>query len=227
MKKPQRKSTAHHAKKTHHKSSHSAKKKAAKKSSASTAKPKKPPKPASPKKAAAKKTPKASRGGTLARIVAQAPPEFVDLSTDPAMPRVWDQGDGSCIAHASMAAFMWAHARGEAMRVATVDPTAIQACLSAGYPVTAAVDLFESFDDAAVATYPLPDECELDSHYVLIVGIGHGHEWPEFQAKPDRRYVKVRNSWGAEVHRGGYVLLPLSYLHHHGSDFWTIRGEIQ
>lgn len=40
-------------------------------------------------------------------------PAAVDLSTDPAMPPVWDQGQlGSCTAHGTLAAFLWASAKG-------------------------------------------------------------------------------------------------------------------
>jgi C1A family cysteine protease len=113
--------------------------------------------------------------------------------------------------------------------------SAIQSCLSEGYPIDIGVTLYESFEsDEALSSglvpMPLSDEQVLGGHCMAIVGIGTGADWHRdgqfLKAKLDstKKYVKVRNSWGTSVFEKGYLLMPIEYVTGHlGQDYWTIR----
>lgn len=144
-----------------------------------------------------------------------ASPAFVDLSA--AMPPVWNQGDeDSCVEHAESALGVGEH----------TDVRDLQACLSDGFPVAFGCTLFESFGlEQAVVETPAHDEHVAGPHCMVIVGIGFGYEWAEFlDVDPGARYVKVRNSWGADAHVDGHLLMSVSYLLAHAADFWTTRS---
>jgi C1A family cysteine protease len=113
--------------------------------------------------------------------------------------------------------------------------SAIQSCLSEGYPVDIGVTLYESFEseEALFSGYvPMPSDGEqvLGGHCMAIVGIGTGNDWHKdgqflkANLNATKKYVKVRNSWGTDVYEKGYLLMPVEYVTGHlGRDYWTIR----
>lgn len=175
-------------------------------------------------------------------------PAFVDL---PDMPPVWHQGDaGSCVRYAALAVYVYAGGLrwpdlhdemqvrdavkvcAEACGAEYLSVSDVQECLSDGFPVVFGITLSESFaDDAAMLSgvvAPTAGEGVIGPHCMVAVGIGYGSEWVaagQFpDADPDVRYLKVRNSWGADVYQGGYLLTPIDYPRRYGADFWTIRS---
>jgi C1A family cysteine protease len=97
---------------------------------------------------------------------------------------------------------------------------ALLAALAQGLAVLVGIQVYASFESAAVAAsgeVPLPDtaaeEC-LGGHAVLAVGYDRA-----------ARTVLLQNSWGAAWGRGGLFTLPLDYLlsPQLAGDFWAVR----
>lgn len=95
----------------------------------------------------------------------------------------------------------------------------LRGCLAEGFPFTAGISVYESFESRAVrdtGRVPLPKRSErhLGGHAVLVVGY---HE-------RSRRFV-VRNSWGPRWGLSGYFTVPFAYLENPDLawDFWTVR----
>jgi C1A family cysteine protease len=95
---------------------------------------------------------------------------------------------------------------------------ALRRTLAGGFPVVVGIQVYDSFESAAVARtgdVPLPDrsaeQC-LGGHAVLVVGYDDA-----------RAEFLVMNSWGADWGQGGYFTLPYAYLLDPalGSDFWV------
>lgn len=196
-----------------------------------TAKPARAAKKAHTKKRATPAHHKLSRFGRRATATwFETEAAFVDLSFDPAMPLVSDQGDdGSCVAHASLALFTWATAKGLDLQI--VGAPDVQACLSDGRPVAVGLLVFEPFvshDVMRSGVVPDPGRRArfVGGHYLLIVGIGYGSEWIEYgefaSADPSVRYVKVRNSWGTDVYQQGHLLISVDYLTRYSTERWTV-----
>jgi C1A family cysteine protease len=95
----------------------------------------------------------------------------------------------------------------------------IRECLADGYPFTAGITVYPSFETNRVkrtGSVPMPKRGEklLGGHAVLIVGYD------------DRaRHVIVQNSWGSGWGAGGYCFLPYDFIldEDHAWDLWTVR----
>jgi len=91
--------------------------------------------------------------------------------------------------------------------------------LSTGFPFVFGFAVYESFESSAVAhtgvvSMPAAEERLIGGHAVAAVGY--------IDAK---KYLIVRNSWGAQWGDHGYFYMPYAYLTNASlsSDFWTIR----
>jgi C1A family cysteine protease len=96
-------------------------------------------------------------------------------------------------------------------------------CLAMGYPFAFGFAVFDSFESATVAKtgiMPIPNpEAEelLGGHAVLAVGYDD-----------EKRFIKVRNSWGEKWGKGGYFFMPYEFIadKRFCSDFWCILKEM-
>ena len=86
-------------------------------------------------------------------------------------------------------------------------------------PVLTGMDVYESFESAAVAKtgkVPLPKKSEqlLGGHAVLIIGYND-----------DKKWFVCRNSWGASWGDHGYFYLPYTYFTKGlAYDFWVLQN---
>ena len=95
----------------------------------------------------------------------------------------------------------------------------VKMCLAAKFPVVFGINIYESFEDDAVATsghvpVPQPNEQCLGGHCMKIVGYDDVNQW-----------VIVANSWGTGWGDKGYCYLPYPYILSDASDFATIRKD--
>ncbi len=95
----------------------------------------------------------------------------------------------------------------------------MRGCLATGFPFVFGLTVFQSFDDASAkgdGDVPMPaiHEKLLGGHAMLAVGYDDAKQ----------RFL-VRNSWGVDCGKGGYMTLPYAYLMSPdlSDDFWTIR----
>jgi C1A family cysteine protease len=96
----------------------------------------------------------------------------------------------------------------------------IEACLASGFPIIFGFTVHESFESADVARtgiVPMPrrrHDAVVGGHAVLMVGYD----------SVGKTFL-VRNSWGDDWGRGGYCIMPYSYLLNPdlADDFWTVR----
>jgi C1A family cysteine protease len=101
----------------------------------------------------------------------------------------------------------------------TQDLASMKSCLAGGYPFVFGFTVYESFENADVATtgkVPMPGLSEqvLGGHAVLAVGYSDASQ----------RFL-ARNSWGANWGVNGHFTIPYAYLtdSNLADDFWTIR----
>ena len=99
------------------------------------------------------------------------------------------------------------------------DLVSMKSCLNEGYPFTAGIKVYDSFESDEVAktgivNLPTATEKLCGGHAILIVGYNDN----------TKRFT-IRNSWGAEWGNQGYCTLPYEYILSPdlASDFWTIR----
>lgn len=104
----------------------------------------------------------------------------------------------------------------------TRDLAHIRGCLAEGFPFTAGISVYESFESPGVRAtgrVPMPRKRErrLGGHAVLVVGY----------REASRRFI-VRNSWGPRWGMGGYFTVPFPYLLDPDLawDLWTVRDTI-
>jgi len=95
----------------------------------------------------------------------------------------------------------------------------IRGCLADGYPFTAGISVYSSFEaEKAKRTgaVPMPKRGEklLGGHAVLVVGYDDR-----------KRHVIVQNSWGSQWGARGYCFLPYDFIldGDHAWDLWTVR----
>lgn len=110
----------------------------------------------------------------------------------------------------------------EALQYGKVAPTLLQLknTLAAKHPILVGIEIYESFESAAVARtgiVPMPDvttEQSLGGHGVLLTGYDD-----------DTQRWRLQNSWGANWGQEGSFELPYSYLLDRtlGSDYWAIK----
>lgn len=96
-----------------------------------------------------------------------------------------------------------------------MDIGAARTALAAGHPVVFGFPVYESFESDDVAKtgiMPQPEQGEeiLGGHAVLAVGYDNAKKW-----------LIVRNSWGAEWGDKGYFYMPYSFFTKYFSDAWT------
>jgi C1A family cysteine protease len=85
---------------------------------------------------------------------------------------------------------------------------ALAEAVSAGYPVSIGLSVYESFESPEVAgtgVVPLPEAGErvTDGHALLVVG---------YRDRDGSRAFLCRNSWGPDWGEGGHCRLPATYL---------------
>lgn len=104
----------------------------------------------------------------------------------------------------------------------TRDLAHVRGCLAEGFPFTAGISVYESFESRTVRTtgrapMPGPGETRLGGHAVLVVGY----------REESRRFI-VRNSWGPRWGLGGYFTIPYAYILDPDLawDLWTVRETI-
>lgn len=95
----------------------------------------------------------------------------------------------------------------------------IKGSLSMGFPVIFGFQVFESFEDEAVAStgvlnMPTSKEENVGGHAVMAVGY-----------RDDVQRILVRNSWGPDWGMAGYFTMPYAYILDHklANDLWQIR----
>lgn len=95
----------------------------------------------------------------------------------------------------------------------------LKACLAEGYPFTAAVAVYRSFESRDVrktGLVPLPrhGDPHIGGHAMLVVGYSDAG-----------KHFIVRNSWGSSWGDKGYCFFPYEYMLKpvHAWDFWTVR----
>ncbi len=114
-------------------------------------------------------------------------------------------------------------ANNQSLKYAVVQPTvqALQAILTAGYPVIIGFTVYSSFESDATAstgmmTMPTTSESVLGGHCVLVVG---------YKLINGQPYWICRNSWGTGWGDQGYFYMPQAYLTNSNlsDDFWVVQ----
>ena len=94
----------------------------------------------------------------------------------------------------------------------------LKSCLHDGYPFTAGLTLYPSFEDAekrnGLINLPYPNEAPEGGHAISIVGYNDSNQ----------TFI-LRNSWGVDAGDKGYYYIPYSYVTDSNltDDCWTIR----
>lgn len=114
--------------------------------------------------------------------------------------------------------------------------TQMKQCLSAGYPFTFGISVYESFESVGVAksgNVPMPNvetEAILGGHYVVAIGYNDSGQqtFQDGRIWPAGTFL-CQNSWGMQwgmVSMAGCFSIPYEYLTNPNlsSDFWTIRS---
>lgn len=104
----------------------------------------------------------------------------------------------------------------------TQTQTAMQQCLTAGFPIVIGFAVYDSFpmdaSNATEAIVPIPktSESQLGGHCVLVVG---------YKLINGKFYWICRNSWGTGWGDKGYFYMPLVYLldTNLADDFWVVQ----
>ena len=114
--------------------------------------------------------------------------------------------------------------------------TQMKQCLSAGYPFTFGISVYESFESVGVAksgNVPMPNvetEAILGGHYVVAIGYNDSGQqtFQDGRIWPAGTFL-CQNSWGMQwgmSSMAGCFSIPYEYLTNPNlsSDFWTIRS---
>ena len=99
----------------------------------------------------------------------------------------------------------------------TQTETSIKTALASGYPIIFGFNVFADIESAEVArtgNLPMPAGKSIGGHAVLIVGYDDATS----------RFL-VRNSWGANWGKNGYMTMPYAYVtdNQYADDFWIVR----
>jgi len=102
----------------------------------------------------------------------------------------------------------------------------MKACLASGYAFVDGIEVYASFESAAVARsgeVPLPNaaagEFYLGGHCVLTFGYDDNH----VNLDSTRGAFHKRNSWGAAWGEGGDFWLPYAYMQKYLMDAWVLH----
>ena len=91
-------------------------------------------------------------------------------------------------------------------------------CLASGYPFVCGIEVYESFESAAVAStghVPMPEANE------QLLG---GHCVGCFGYDMSKDLFIMRNSWGTKWGDAGWFFLPFNYIAKYGSDSWKVTN---